>query len=45
MWYLLLYKIGEEERFRVNLVGNYLLLLPYYLIKVKGYKLKILRIR
>jgi hypothetical protein len=37
--------MGEEERFRVNLVDNYLLLLPYYLIKVKGYRLKILKTR
>ena len=35
----------EEERFRVNLAGDYILLLPYYLIKVKGYRLKILKIR
>ena len=43
--YLLLYKIGEEKYFRVNFVDNYLLLLPYYLIKAKGYTVKILKIR
>ena len=37
--------IVEEECFRINLVGNYTLLLPYYLIKAKGYRLKTLKIR
>jgi len=38
-------KIGKEGYFRANLVDNYLLLLPYHLIKVKSHRLKILKIR